>query len=174
MERYDRMAQLLHWVIALLILTLIGIGFYMTGLPRNTPPRAFWFNLHKSLGLLAAALILVRILWRSSRPAPALPATMPPWQAAAARTSHRLLYLLMVLQPLTGYLASSFNKYGIKFFGLALPHWGWEDKFWNGILAATHRTLAIVFVALIAVHVAAALKHWLVDRDTVLRRMLPL
>ena len=171
--RHDRASVALHWAIALLVLGLMGIGWYMTGLPRNTPERAFFFNLHKSLGMLTAALVLVRIGWRARHASPPLAAGMAAWQVRATRASHALLYALMVLQPLSGYLASSFSKFGVKFFGLALPHWGWEDKFWNGVFAATHSALAIAFAILVAVHAAAAFKHLLFDRDGVFQRMMP-
>lgn len=171
--RYPVPAQLLHWLIAALILAMVALGFYMTGLPRNTPERAFFFNLHKSLGLLTAFFIALRIAWRATHAAPPLPSEMPQWQIKAALLNHRLLYACMILQPLTGYLASSFSKYGIKFFGLELPHWGWEDKEIRDIFVACHKTIVIVFIALIVLHVAAALKHLLVDRNGIFERMLP-
>src|SRR5439155_15919974 len=126
---------------------------------KGTPGRALYFNLHKSFGVLTGVLILLRLGWRVTHVAPALPAGTPRWTAVAARWSHRLLYLCMVLQPATGYLSSSFNKYGIKFFGAALPAWAWEDKQWRDLFMNFHQTIAIMFAALIALHVLAAFKH---------------
>jgi cytochrome b561 len=172
--RYTLPAVLLHWLLAVLILTMIGLGYYMTELPRNTPERAFFVNLHKSLGLLTAGLVVIRICWRGSHPPPPLPASVPSWQQRASVVSHRLLYVFMLLQPITGYLTSSFGKYGIAFFGLPLPNWGWDDPQLREIAVGAHRTIVIILMALIVVHVLAALKHLLVDRDHVFARMLPI
>jgi cytochrome b561 len=172
-DRYRLPAIVLHWLIALLIIGMLSLGYYMTDLPKNTPERSFYLNLHKSCGLLAALLILLRVGWRVSHLVPAFPATMPSWETLAARWSHWLLYACMVLQPLTGYLSSSFNKFGIKFFGLSLPNWGWEDKNLRELFAGFHEVIAGVLIALIVIHVLAALKHLLIDRDRVFQRMLP-
>ena len=172
-DRYRLPAIVLHWLIALLIIGMLCLGYYMTGLPKNTPERSFYLNLHKSFGLLAAMLILLRLGWRVSHLVPPFPATMPSWETLAARWSHRLLYACMVLQPLTGYLSSSFNKFGIKFFGLSLPNWGWEDKYLRELFAQFHGVIAVILIVLIVIHLLAALKHLLIDRDRVFQRMLP-
>lgn len=171
--RYELSAVVLHWIIALLIIVLIGTGWYMVGIPRNTPERGFFFNLHKSLGILTAIFIAMLIVWRIMHAAPPLPAAMPRWEKTAAALNHGLFYLSMVLLTLTGYLTSSFSKFGPKLFGITLPHWGWEDAALRGEFALVHRVSAIIFAVLIAIHIAAALKHLLVDRDGVLQRMLP-
>jgi cytochrome b561 len=171
--RYARVVVVMHWIAALLICALLAIGWYMVGTTKNTPERAFWFNLHKSMGIAAAFVIAALIVCRIRHGAPALPGTMPRWERTAAVLNHLLFYVLMVLVTLAGYLTSSFSKYGPKLFGIPLPHWGWEDASLRGNFAALHRSAAFVFAVLIAIHVAAALKHWLVDRNGVLQRMLP-
>ncbi|MDB5823252.1 MAG: uncharacterized protein JWR21_1956 [Herminiimonas sp.] len=171
--RYGRAAIALHWLSAVLILGMLCLGFWMVGIPRNTPARGFTFNLHKSFGVLIGVLVIGRLLWRLYHPAPILPHAMPRWQAAAARANHFLLYACMVLQPLTGYLGSSFNKYGVKVFGVALPQWGWEDKALRAVFSTLHGWLAITLSLLIAVHVLAACSH-LMRRDGIFQRMLPM
>ena len=171
--RYERTAVLLHWIVALLIIALIAAGWYMVGIPKNTPERAFFFNLHKSLGIVTAIFIVMLIVWRIRHVAPPLPSAMPKWETMAANLNHRLFYGFMVLVTLTGYLTSSFSRYGPKLFGIALPHWGWEDAALRGNFTAVHRITALIFAVLIAIHVAAALKHLLVDKDGVFQRMLP-
>ncbi len=168
--RYARMAVVLHWIVALLIIALLATGWYMVGTPKNTPERALFFNLHKSLGIATAFTLIV---WRIRHAAPALPTTMPTWERTAAVLNHRLFYVFMVLVTLAGYLTSSFSKYGPKLFGIPLPQWGWEDAALRGNFAAVHRVTALVFAVLIAIHVAAALKHLLLDKDGVFQRMLP-
>ncbi|MFC3108367.1 cytochrome b [Undibacterium arcticum] len=172
-ERYALPAIGLHWVIAVLIIGMLFLGYYMVGIPKGTPDRALYFNLHKSFGVLAGVLILMRLGWRLTHAAPPMPNGMPHWSTRAARWSHRLQYLCMVLQPATGYLSSSFNKYGVKFFGFALPNWAWEDRQLRDLFMGFHQIIAVVFAALIALHVLAAFKHLLVDRDRVFSRMLP-
>jgi cytochrome b561 len=172
-ERYTLSAIALHWVIALLIIGMLLLGLYMVGIPKGTPDRAFYFNMHKSFGVLAGLLILLRLGWRLTHHAPQMATGMPRWEAEAARWNHRLLYLCMVLMPATGYVSSSFNKYGVKFFGVALPHWGWEDGIIRDLFMNYHNLIAVLLVALIVIHVLAAFKHLLVNRDRVFQRMLP-
>ena len=167
---YTRTAIVLHWVLAVLIGAMVVLGLYMTDLPRHTPERGWYFNLHKSLGLLTAAFILARVGWRLRHPAPRLAGTTPPWQVAAAKISHLALYACMVFMPLTGYLGSVFNKYGIKFFGLPVPHWAWEDPQIREIFVTAHHWIANLLIALIVVHVVAALYHAM-RRDGVIWRM---
>lgn len=171
--RYGLPAIALHWLLALLILGMLLLGYYMVGIPKGTPNRAVYFNLHKSFGVLTGLLILVRLGWRLTHAAPPLPAATPRWSLVAARWSHGLLYLCMVLQPATGYLSSSFNKYGIKMFGAALPNLAWEDPRMRELFNGFHHIVGLVLAVLIGVHVLAALKHWLIDRDRVFQRMLP-
>lgn len=167
---YTRTAVVLHWTLAVLLLTMIGLGLYMTELPRNTPARGFYFNLHKSLGLLAFAIIVTRSVWRLRFGAPSPPHTLPGWQVRAAAISHALLYACMILMPLSGYLGSSFGKFGVKFFGWETPRWGWEDKTLQDFFVGAHHLIADLFIVLIAVHIAAALYH-LYRHDGVFGRM---
>ena len=172
-ERYGLTAIALHWVMALLIIGLLILGYYMVDIPKGVPNRADYFNLHKSMGVLAAVLILLRMGWRWTHPVPQLPPGMTGWTALAARWGHIMLYLCMVLQPMTGYLSSSFNKYGVKFFGIELPKWGWEDAKLRDLFMYYHHLIAVLLVGLIVIHVLAAYKHLLVDHDQVFQRMLP-
>lgn len=171
--RYTWQAIALHWVLALLIIGMLWLGFSLEDIPRKTPERGFYVNLHKSFGVLVLSLVLLRMAWRATHKAPPLPATMPGWQAAAAVWSHRLLYLCMLLQPLSGYLASSFGKFGVKFFGIPLPQWGWESEPLQSFFGTIHGVVAVALVVLVALHVAAALKHLVMDRDQVFQRMWP-
>lgn len=171
--RYRTRTIALHWLLAVVIIGMLILGFTMVGIPRNTPARAFTFNLHKSIGVLAGLVILLRLFWRWRDGAPPFPSSMPHWEAVAARWSHRALYVLMVAMPATGYISSSFNKFGVKVFGVPLPSWGWEDRALRELFADIHGTLAIVLAVLVVIHVLAAIKHLAIDRDGVFRRMLP-
>jgi len=172
-ERYDRVAMVLHWTIAVLALFQIGLGWWMLDLPKSPPGlRAGWFNVHKSIGMTIGLLMLARLGWRLSHVAPALPASLPRWQARAARLSHGLLYAALIAQPLVGYLGSSFTRYPIKYFGITLPHWGWDAPALKQVCSNVHFALACLISALVVLHVAAALKHFLA-RDGVFQRMWP-
>jgi YVTN family beta-propeller protein len=171
-EKYGAVAMALHWAIAALALAQITLGWWMNGIPKNPPGvRASWFNLHKSIGLTLLALMLARLAWRLWNRPPPLPA-MPRWQALTARANHWALYALLIAQPIVGYLGSSFTKYPIKYFGVTLPSWGWDSPALKDLCSAVHLALAIAITALVALHVAAALKH-LFERDGVFNRMWP-
>lgn len=173
-DRYTNVAIALHWILALGILMQIGLGYFLDDVPRGSPERSAWVNFHKSIGITLAVLILARLAWRLTHQPPPLPAAMPAWKRIAARANHALLYVCMVGMPLTGYVATNFSKFGIKYFGLAmLPPWGIDDKQVYAAFNAAHKILALAFVGLILLHVAAALKHALFERDGIMRRMWP-
>jgi len=151
-----------------------ALGLAMQEVPKGVDgARAWWFNLHKSIGLTIGVLMLARLAWRLGHPAPPLPLTMAPWQRKAALINHALLYACLILQPLWGYLGSTFTKYPIKYFGVTLPKWGWDSVPLKDLFSTLHFVTAWVLMLVVAVHVAAALKHLLVDRDEVFQRMWP-
>jgi len=170
-ERYDRTARVLHWVLALLLLGQIIFGWWMGDVPRNTPLRGYVVNLHKSIGMLVGLLIVVRLAWRLRHAPPPWPDTMPAWQRRLAGTTHLLLYVVMLLVPLAGYVASNFSKFGVKFFNLILlPPWGSDDKQIYTLFNQTHKVALVLLVALLAAHVGAAFVHAL-RRDGVFSRI---
>lgn len=169
---YSRTAIVLHWLIAVMVLGQLALGWWMIDIPKSPPGvRAYWFNIHKSIGLTIAILVIVRVAWRMTHPAPALPAAMPAWQRYAAKVSHFGLYACLVIMPVTGYLGSSFTKYPIVYFGNKLPHWGWDAPAWKELCSDIHYGTVTVLMILIAVHIAAAMKHLLINRDGVFQRM---
>ncbi len=173
-ETYTRTAIVLHWLIAVCVFVQITLGLWMIGIPKSPPGiRAYWYNVHKSTGITLGVLILVRVFWRLAHRAPALPLRLPGWQRIAAKASHLLLYLCMLTMPLTGYLGSSFTKYPILYFGMRLPHWGWDAPALKDLCSQIHFVTVIGFMMLIAIHVAAALKHLLIIRDGTFQRMWP-
>ena len=172
-QRYDRVAVMLHWLIAIAILAQIAFGFALDDLaPRNTPARAATINLHKSVGIVIGIFILARLAWRLRHRPPVFPASMPAWQHSAARAGHVALYVCMLVQPLSGYIGSNFSKHGVKFFGTPLPPWGPDLPGVYALFNGIHIACAWVFTLLIAGHVLIAIKHAL-DRDGVFARMWP-
>jgi len=171
---YDRVAAILHWLIGVALLGQITFGFLLDDIaPRGTVSRAPVINLHKSFGIVLGVLIVLRLAWRLAHRPPALPSFMPLWQRVAARWSHRALYGCMIVMPLSGYIASNFSKYGVVFFGFSLKPWGVESKPIYAVFNGVHVVTAWIFTALIVVHVLGALRHLLVERDGVFRRMWP-
>jgi cytochrome b561 len=169
--RYDRTARTLHWLVALLLLGQLIFGWWLGEVPRNTPLRGYAVNLHKSTGLVIGLLVVLRVVWRLRHPAPPWPDTMPAWQRRLAVATHHLLYVLMLLVPLAGYLASNFSKFGVKFFNVVtLPPWGPEDRQIYALFNLTHKVAVVLLVALLAAHVGAALMHAL-RRDGVFARI---
>jgi cytochrome b561 len=173
-RRYDKVAITLHWLVAIGVFVMIGLGWYMTGIPKGTPQRAFFFNLHKSIGVTLGIIVLVRVLWRWNHRPPALPAGTASWVVNASRLSHGLLYALLVLMPTVGFTASNFTKYGVTYFGLFKigPLFA-ENKALYELFQGIHHAASEVLVIVIAIHIAGALKHLLIDRDGVFFRMLP-
>lgn len=181
-RRYTIVAILLHWASALCVLALIGMGLTMThaALP---PMRQFeLYQWHKSLGITVLALTALRLAWRAVHPAPPLPAAMPRAERRAACAAHLLLYLLLVGLPLTGWAVVSLSPFNIPtvlYGALPWPHLPLaehlSDPAWaEGVAKRVHAYGAWLLAAFLVLHVAAALRHHLILRDDVLRRMLPL
>ncbi len=164
--KYDRTQIVLHWLLAVIILAMIGLGLYMVELPKQSelPPgeesvRAFYFLLHKSLGLTAAMLIVLRIVWRLTHKAPALPDTVSKWEQKAAGLVQGLLYAVMIAMPVSGYLQSMFSSYDTKFWGIVLPRLAEADSGMRETFTEVHEILAFIFIGLITLHLAAVIKH---------------
>ncbi|MGF1607805.1 MAG: cytochrome b [Kiloniellales bacterium] len=172
-SRYGAFAQSLHWLIAALVVALFTIGWFMQGLPLG-PDKIKVFNLHKSIGVTVLALMLLRLAWRLISPPPPLPASMTGLERLAAKLNHLALYLLLIAQPVIGLLHSGAANFPVVVFGLVtLPALGSPDEALKRQLEGLHGLVAWAILALIALHVAAALRHHLLLKDGVLRRMLP-
>lgn len=173
--RWGWVAMTLHWTLAVLIVGLIAGGLWMTTLPDSLEKFRI-YQLHKSIGFVVFVLAILRLTWRRANPTPRLPATLKPWERAAAHATHHGLYALMIAQPVVGWLMSSASSLGIqtKVFGvLPLPDLVSPNETLFAVLVTLHLGIAITILALVALHVAAALKHHFVLKDDVLRRMLP-
>ena len=172
-DRYTPTAIALHWLIFVLIACGFALAVYMVDLPLS-PQKLKYFSWHKWIGVTIFMLALARVAWRLTHGAPALPPSMPAWQQRVAAATHVLLFVLIVVIPLTGWLYSSAAGMPTVYLGLLqLPDLVARDKALADQLRLVHVSLNYIMLALVVVHAAAALKHHLVDRDDVLRRMLP-
>ena len=175
--RHTPVAMGLHWLLAAALLAMLAVGLYMTSLPFS-PARLQLYNWHKWAGITVLVLSVLRLLWRlTHRPPPlpaALQAAMPDWQRWAHHTTHGALYALFFVVPLLGWAYSSAAGFPVVLFGvLPLPDWVSASPELADALKPLHRWSAWALVGLIALHVAAALKHQWLDRDGLLTRMWP-
>jgi cytochrome b561 len=171
--RYTNVAIALHWIVALLVIFTFAWGWWMQTIPKAPPGlRADAFNFHKSIGLTILALMAVRLAWRAFHEPPPLP-PMPLWQSRLAQGTHFLLYVALIVMPVAGYLGSVFSGYPVKYFGVTLPAWGWKSEAIKSAMSAVHLATSWVIAAAVVLHVAGALKHALIERDGLMRRMLP-
>ncbi len=167
---YGITTKFFHWVIALLLIGMISLGWYMVSI-ENQPNSGWYFDLHKSFGLIVATLILLRVLWWLTQKAAPFPRSFPAWQYKIARIIHWLLYICIIVMPVTGFLGASFSKYGVAFFGLQLPTWVNQNHALSEQFFKVHGVVAWILVTLISLHVLAALKHLIINKDGVFQRM---
>jgi len=171
--RYTAVAIALHWIIAAVIAGTFALGLYMHDLPAS-PLKLRLYSYHKWIGVTIFLLVVFRLLWRLTHRAPASPPHMPRWQRIAAAGSHLLLYVLTLIIPLSGWLFSSASGFKVMYLGkIPLPDLVGKDRVLAEQLQLTHELLNYFLAAVVLLHVAAALKHHWVDRDDVLKRMLP-
>ena len=175
--RYTLLAVVLHWLLALLILGMLGMGVYMSDLPFS-PLRLKLYNWHKWAGMTFLALTVLRLLTRLLRRPPALPVAvtqaMPAWQTRAYHATHHVLYGLFFAVPLAGWAYSSAAGFPIVLFGqFPMPDLLAPNKELAELIKPLHALLAFTLAGLAGLHIAAALKHHLIDRDGLLLRMLP-
>ena len=171
--QWGSLAKTFHWLMAILILSLGCVGLYMADM-ANSPQKIKIYALHKSIGLTVLALALLRLSWRL-RDARPRDVPMPAWQAAMAHGVHTVLYLMMLVMPLSGWLFNSAAGFPLQYFGLFnLPSLtGGKSDALRAVAHAIHENGWWLLLAIVALHAAGAVKHHIIDRDDTLRRMWP-
>jgi len=170
---YPPTSKLLHWLVAISVLAQAPLGLALDRVELGAWRDAS-YNLHKSLGVLILGLMLWRLVNRFLVGAPRAEATIAPWQRGVSSAVHGALYLLLIVQPIIGYLANSAFGASTPFFGLfEIPAGIAENADLASRLFALHGWIGLTLLALVAVHIAAALQHYFVRNDGVLQRMLP-
>jgi cytochrome b561 len=171
--RYGPPAQALHWLVFLLMLGSFGLGLSMVELPIS-PQRIRMVIWHKTVGITILVVAVIRLAWRLAQPPPAPAATMLSWERTAAIGAHWLLYVLMFAVPLSGWLMSSALGFSTVYLGMIrLPDFLERDRELGETLRVVHYALNKTLLVVIVLHAAVALKHHFMNRDDVLRRMLP-
>ena len=172
-DGYDPVAKTLHWLVFALLAAQFVVAIAMPEIGRGTVPGTL-IDLHMSLGLTILAVVAVRWLWRIGHRVPLATADMPSWEQPLARVTHAALYVLLVVNPILGWLNASARDWKITVFGLArLPHLVAPRSPIGREAGDVHTFLAWTLLALVGLHAAAALYHHFGRRDGVLKRMLP-
>lgn len=175
-DRYPRGFALLHWAMALLIIAQAPTGIIAHDLPKGDPMRASLFTWHFSMGVAVFLLVLVRLSWRMRFTAPVHRTALKAWETRLARFNYVMLYTLMLVMPITGYLSLVSPTGSFLVFGfIELPSSGVSADSWLYFIAErTHRILFFVLLGLIVLHIAGTLKHLIFDKSNLLTRMWPL
>jgi len=171
--RYTSTAKILHWLIVALLLAQFIFAWTMPHIGRDTPVTTL-ISLHFTFGIIILAVAVIRLAWRATHAEPAPLDGVPPWQVQSARVLHWLLYALLFVVPILGWINASWRGMPIVMFGLELPKLvgtrvpGWR---WTGDV---HDLMAnYLLLTLVGLHVLAGLYHYFIRRDGVLQRMLP-
>lgn len=172
-ERYGLIAILIHWLVALTVIGLFALGYWMVDLTYYDD----WYkrapDIHRSIGLLLFGVMLLRVLWRAVNQNPAPLPGHRRWEVISAHLAHSLLYLLLFVAMISGYLISTADGSSISVFGwFDVPSVTGQVKGLEDTAGTVHYWSTWAIVALAAVHAAGALKHHVIDRDRTLRRML--
>jgi cytochrome b561 len=173
LQRYGSLAQFFHWAtVALIVVQLVTINL-AEDLPRGLAQLEMMAR-HKSVGITILLLATLRLAWRFANPVPPAPTDVAPWQRRAADVSHWLLYALIFLLPLSGWMMSSSAGHPVSWFGLVpLPDLVAASDTLHETLEEVHEALATALLAIAGIHLLAALQHHFLRKDDVLRRMLP-
>jgi cytochrome b561 len=170
-NRYSTTAIALHWLVALLIFATFPLGLYMVDLPLS-PDKLKLYSYHKWIGVSVFLLVAIRLGWRLTHTPPALPGDIAAWQRRLSAIAHGLLYALMAVIPVSGWLMSSAKGFQTVWFGvLPLPDLVEKNRELGELLATVHQVLNYTLLALVILHVGAALKHHFIERRPFLQRM---
>ncbi len=169
---YTLGARIFHWVTAALVLCTIPFGIIMLRI-KEGPVQDLLFNLHRSIGAILLPIVVCRLIWRLKHPPLPLPAEIPMIQRGAAHATHWMLYLLLIVQPIVGWLATSAYRAPIEVFWLFVlpPIWP-EDRALSEQLFPVHQLIGFALAILICMHIGAALFHHFIQKDRVLMRMI--
>lgn len=172
-KKYGPPAQFLHWLIGFGIIGMLALGFYMAGLERS-PGKFELYGLHKSVGIVILALVILRVIWRFMNVSPAPLPHHKRWEVLLAKSVQGVLYLGMVILPLSGWVMSSAGGHPVRLFNMVtMPALVEKNKMVGEWASEIHEVTAYIMIVAIALHIAGALKHHVIDKDETLFRMLP-
>jgi cytochrome b561 len=166
-DRYGRVSRVLHWTIAILFLALIPMGIFASIIPEGTAYRVEYYVVHKTIGVIVLALVLVRLFWNRKSKRPALDASLTSKERKLAHVAHIALYVMMIMIPITGFIMTSFHGAPTFFFAWELePLWGFS-KTGTIVWGMLHKyLLPYLLYIVLGAHILGALKHQLIDKHT--------
>jgi cytochrome b561 len=170
--RFGRVSIINHWTNAIIFLSVLGLGFYLSFLGDGRAVRGPWMEAHKAGGVLLLVLALWRVSWRMFHGFPKDVISMPTWQKMSAKLVHWMLLFAILAMPLSGILMSLYGERSINVFGLFVVPAQPENELISRIAYAIHGNLAYLVSGALLLHVGAVLKHHLLDKDDTLKRML--
>ena len=172
MQEYTKTSKTIHWLTAIIVLSMLTFSFFLSDLPSSIKPNAYM--LHKSFGLTVLGLMLLRIIWIISAGRPSLPSNMPNWERIFARAVQHSFYLFLILMPLSGWIMATASKRSPVFFGLiTIPCPGISpNQDLAKLMNSSHKIIAWILITLAFFHICGALKHHFLDKDEVLKKML--
>lgn len=170
-EKFGILTKFLHWLIALLFFSQFFLIYRREEFPKGSPEKAQYLLLHESFGITIFILGAIMITWRFINVRPIFPMNMSPLEIIAAKVVHTLLYLYMLIMPLSGVLMSLLGGYDVFFFGHQLPNPFMKNEHLSDLFFKFHEASAYIIGTLITIHVLAALYHHFIKKDNVLRRM---
>lgn len=169
-QNYGVVSIALHWGSALLFIGMIFFGIYLEDLPRS-PDKGALMDIHKSIGVILMFLILVRLVWRAISPNPPAIETAKGWEQTLSKVVMGVLLASLILFPLSGWVMSNSGGHSVELFGLAMPTIIGESEMLSEISGSMHALLMPITLAAIGLHLAGAMKHHFIYKDTVLKRM---
>lgn len=170
-HNYNPVSRVFHWLVAVLILGLIPVGFYMEQM-SSSPLKFEIYGWHKSLGISVLLLAFLRVGWKIYKKPPSSLTTHKCWEKLLSKTIHIVLYIAIFVMPLSGWVMSNSGGYAVQFFGLfEMPKLVEKDKFISDLARSVHEIAGFVVMGCVGFHVVGALKHHYSDKDATLTRM---
>jgi cytochrome b561 len=171
-NQYNFNIRILHWILALLFITIFISGWFMVGLDDEIVSYKYdIYAVHKSFGIVALLLVLNRIIVRLNSSTPPYDNNISKITLIIAQLTHFILYLLMIAVPLSGFLMSMTGGRDISLFGYIIPKFLPTNKDFAGLCHDIHVKIPYIMAAFVVLHILAAIKHYVIDRDNIWRRI---
>jgi len=164
-EKYSLTLRILHWLMAVALILMIAVGWYMAALPQESDIKYDIYPIHKSIGITLFVLVVIRIIVRLFSKAPPLPSNLASWEKWLTKITHFSLYLLMIAIPVVGFLSSDYQGFTVAWFGIEIPELVTDNENIATVMHESHEILAYLLLVLIVLHIAGAIKHRFFDKD---------
>lgn len=171
-KSYGLISRLFHWIMSVIILSMISVGYYMKYFaPQES--KATIYGMHKATGVIVFTLVLLRLTWRMINVSPKLPEDCQKWLAAASKINFIVLYTMMISMPITGLFMSLYSGFKINVYGLfTIPTFLEKNKKLAALFKELHNGFAVLFIIAISLHILVNLYHHFYKKDNILTRMI--